>query len=230
MSKLSISIIVPIYNEEEAIISSIFRNITVLQSFHCDFEIILVNDGSKDNSLEIIKSEFSKLPYVRILSYEENGGIGKAIRSGLDICSKEYILCVPVDSPLNNDMFGSFVSNIGKADVIVSYRRERIGYSYRMKINSYAFHLLISKLFQMRLTDYNWIHCYHRKIFDEKKITLHANGIFILAEVLILAQRNKYTIIEIPVDQEIRLTGIATASKLSAIINTLKEMVAFAIK
>lgn len=229
MSMFPVSVVIPVFNEEEAIADCIGRNIAVLSTFADDYELIVVNDGSIDATLAVINKTCIHLPFVTIISYAENGGLGKAIRTGIAAAKKEYILCVPVDSPLNKEMFISFQQNAHKADVIASYRPERIGYSQRMKLNSFCYQWLISFMFRLQLKDYNWIHLYHRKIFDEQKFSLQANGLFVLVEVLVLSNLNNYRIAEIPVPQEMRLTGIATASKYSAILKTVKELIVFSL-
>jgi dolichol-phosphate mannosyltransferase len=223
----SISIIIPVYNEEDSIAQSVLRNVIVLRDSKCDYEIILVNDGSKDASLSIIRQFFANETYLKIISYPDNGGFGKAVREGIKAATKDYILCVPADSPLNQTIFDKFRLAADRYDMIASYRRERIGYSWRMKLNSSAYHWLLCRLFGTRVRDFNWMHLYSKRIFEEAKFNLYANGIFFLAEIIIQCDRNGYHIGEIEVDQEMRLTGIATASRLSSIIKTLREMFRF---
>lgn len=121
---------------------------------------------------------------------------------GFSIAKYTYIMCVPVDSPLDENMFTAFTKHIHHADVLVSYRVARLGYSFRMKLNSWLFHILVSFLFNMKLKDYNWIHLYHRKIFDEGKISIQSKGLFALAEVLIKANKRAFTFCEFPVSQQ----------------------------
>lgn len=229
MPNYSISLIIPVYNEEGILESSFMKNIEVLNSRNIDFEIIIVNDGSIDNC-GIIIEKLSKLSNVKIAEHPFNMGFGAAIRTGIQSSVKEYIVCVPADSPLNEENFVSFEQNLGKADLLISYRRKRLGYSWWMNLNSIIYHRLISKLFSMNLKDYNWIHLYHRKIFFEGKVTIEYNGIFMLAEVLIKAKNKSYTFIEFPVNQTQRITGDASASKLKNIINTIKDVFHYYLK
>jgi hypothetical protein len=67
---------------------------------------------------------------------------------------------------------------------------------------------------------------YHRRIFDNG-VTIQSKGMFMLAEVLIAAKKKGYTFYEIPVRQTQRITGVATASKLSTILKTLKEILSY---
>ena len=95
------SIIVPVYNAEKTLercVESIVK-----QSF-TDYEIILVNDGSKDNSKSIcakLSDEYSNV----VLVDKKNGGASSARNAGIDIASGKYILFVDSDDYLNDDFF-----------------------------------------------------------------------------------------------------------------------------
>jgi glycosyltransferase involved in cell wall biosynthesis len=225
-----LSIIMPIYNEEAILKSSILKNLDILSKSDTTFEIIIINDGSTDNSRAILDDSFKNINQINIKHLSKNKGFGGAIKEGIKIASGDYFWCIPADSPLTEEVFTAFNKNIGKADILVSYRRERIGYSWRMLLNSYIYHWLISNLFSIKLKDYNWIHLYHRKIFDKDNIQIEYDGIFMLAEILIKAQKKKYSFIEFEVIQSQRLTGIATASSAKNIIKTFLDLVNFRLR
>lgn len=223
----SVSVVTPVFNEEQIIESAVRTNLKLLRQFNCDFEILLVNDGSKDNSAQIIDRCFSSAPEIKIIHKAVNEGFGGAVKSGITGAKKEFILCIPADSPLTPEVLTAFAEAAGKADIIVSYRLERLGYSWRMKLNSKVFHFLVSRLFDIQLRDFNWIHMYHRRIFGDNGIKISSKGLFMLAEALIDARRKGFSFYEIPVHQTQRATGVATASKLTTVLKTLREIAAY---
>ena len=227
MTPISVSVIIPAFNEEAIIEGAVSIAHKILVDAQADFEIIVINDGSHDNTANILNKHFSHQKNITIHHKVLNQGFGSAIRSGVMFSKKQFVFCVPADSPLTVELYNAFSSNAFKADVLVSYRRQKIGYSLRKHINSWVYHWLVSALFNMNLRDYNWIHMYNRKIFDDGKIAIEYNGIFMLAEILIKAKRKGFTFFEFEVEQKERLTGIATASKLSAILKTLIEIISF---
>lgn len=216
----SLSIITPIYNEEEVLFNSIQSTLNSAQLYFKNIEYIIINDGSTDNSKSIIDNNFDNDIFKIV--HKTNGGFGSAIKTGLALASKEYVICIPADSPLDIDTAKTFFEAYKKADIVVSYRVERMGYSKWMLFNSTVFHFLVSNLFNIKLQDFNWIHLYKTQIF--KYINIQSKGIFMLAEVLIKAKEHNFSFIEIPVHQKQRLTGIATASKPSAVLKTIIEM------
>ena len=190
-NKYSLSLIIPAYNEEQGINNAILANLDVLKDKVINFEIIIIDDGSKDNTKKIVEENFINTNNIKFHS-KSNGGFGSAVKKGIELAEKDYIMFAPVDSPLTNEVLNTFLSYIGKADILVSYRKSRKGYSQRMKLNSFIYHFLISKLFRLSLRDYNWIHLYKRELFN-KDIEITYDGIFMLAEVLIKAKRKGYS-------------------------------------
>jgi glycosyltransferase involved in cell wall biosynthesis len=227
MSNISLSVIIPVYNEEKSLLDSVLTTLSVLDSGPLDYELIIVNDGSTDDSKEIINLNFEDHKKITIHHKQTNGGFGSAVKAGIQLASKENILIIPVDSPLSNETFKSFYLNINKADIIVGCRTSRKGYSLRMKLNSIIFHWLVSKMFAMKLKDYNWIHLYKTRIFKSNDIQIESNGIFMLAEVLIKAKRMNFTFFEISVEHNERIYGIPTASGFMTSLKTAKDLFSF---
>jgi glycosyltransferase involved in cell wall biosynthesis len=221
------SIITPVYNEEAIIVEAVNKNLQVMESAGVEYEMIIVNDSSADASAALLNTHFYNHPKIKIFHHTANQGFGGAVKTGIENTRNTYLLCVPADSPLTDKIFNDFKTGARKADIVASYRIAQLGYTPRMRLFSYVYHFLIEIMFDIHLQDFNWIHLYHRKIFDEGKIQITSQGIFMLAEVLIKAQRKGYTFYEIPVVQPERLTGVASASRFSVIMKTIGEMVAF---
>ncbi len=224
-SHISLSLIIPVYNEEKSVQVAIDSNLKALKKYLTNYELIIVNDGSVDNSQSLINDYIKGKENFITIEKQKNQGIGSAIRVGIEKAKYDYVLPVPVDCPLDDNTLYLFLCNLENVDVLVGYRPKRVGYSLRMKLNSYVFHKLISWLFKINLKDYNWIHLYKRKIFFEEGIKISSNGIMMLAEVLIKSSRKNRSLKEIEIVQRERLTGTATASKLITVIKTIKEIV-----
>ncbi|MFH2142211.1 MAG: glycosyltransferase family 2 protein [Bacteroidota bacterium] len=227
MSEITLSLIIPAYNEEKSIKTALLENLIVLENSKYSFEIIVIDDGSVDNTKKIIIENFSTNNNIIFLS-KPNGGFGSAIKKGIMLSKGDYIMFAPVDNPLNNNLLNLFLSNIGKADILVSYRILRKGYSTRMKFNSWAYHLIISALFRLPLKDYNWIHLYKKEIF--KNISIKNERIFMLAEVLIKAKWLNYSFYEFPVEMQERKYGKKTAASFKSAFYTFSDAIMFYIQ
>jgi len=221
-SDISLSIVIPAYNEEEIIVSSIQQTIDAVAGAVANYEVIVVDDGSADTTQALVKANLHKWDHIRLVINEQNGGFGAAVRTGIAAATKEYILCVPVDSPMDRETLLPFLALAPSTDIIASYRIERVGYTAQMRFNSWVYHKMVRAIFGLKLRDYNWIHLYRRAIFQ--KVSFRSRGIFMMVELLVEAHRHGYRIAEIPVTQKERITGIATSVKFSTIKFVLVEM------
>ena len=105
MSNLKLSVIIPAFNEEKTIIETLKR-IQSTKKNKIDYEIIVINDGSKDNTLNLLKSN-SEL-YDKLIEYENNLGKGFAVKKGIEASSGEYIIFQDADleyDPMDFDKF-----------------------------------------------------------------------------------------------------------------------------
>lgn len=229
MTRPSLSVIVPVFNEQEIIEGAILKNLRILNESGLVFEMVVVNDGSSDSSATIIDKVTNGTDRVSVYHHIKNVGLGGAMRTGIQHSRMDYITVMPADSPLTEKLLHGFYDHMSSATVVVAYRRERRGYSTRMKVNSGAFHLLVSLLFNMRLKDYNWIHLYPRTLFMDGNVIITYSGLFALAEILIKAKWARYRFEEFEVEQQERLTGIASASQLINVIKTLRDLIHFRI-
>ena len=117
--KPKISIIVPVYNMEEFLEACI--NSILCQTYE-DYELILIDDGSKDRSLEIC-NEYAKKDSRIIVLHKENGGQGSARNMGLDNCCGEYICFVDSDDKVTSNYLELLVYNAEKYDADISCAR-----------------------------------------------------------------------------------------------------------
>jgi cellulose synthase/poly-beta-1,6-N-acetylglucosamine synthase-like glycosyltransferase/spore germination protein YaaH/peptidoglycan/xylan/chitin deacetylase (PgdA/CDA1 family) len=114
----SVSIIVPAYNEEINI-SNTIRNLLNLD--YCDFEIIVVDDGSKDNTYKLIQEEFAYNTKVKIFT-KSNGGKASALNLGIAHSSFDYLICIDADTQLMPDavskLMECFIENDNKINPV----------------------------------------------------------------------------------------------------------------
>ena len=96
-SSIKISVVIPMFNEEEIASDTITRVSKILQSMGKPYEILPVNDGSTDNTLKILDDIASRDDNVRVVSYWKNGGRGKAIRHGFKAARGRYIASIDAD-------------------------------------------------------------------------------------------------------------------------------------
>lgn len=111
---MKISVIIPIYNVERYIEQCL---VSILEQSYRNLEIILVNDGTKDNSMKVIEKYLSDFR-IKIVN-KENGGLSSARNAGLDIATGEYISFVDSDDWIEKDLYKTLYNNIENEDIIL---------------------------------------------------------------------------------------------------------------
>jgi cellulose synthase/poly-beta-1,6-N-acetylglucosamine synthase-like glycosyltransferase/spore germination protein YaaH/peptidoglycan/xylan/chitin deacetylase (PgdA/CDA1 family) len=102
-----VSIIVPAYNEEVNAVSSLHN---LLKCDYPDFEIIFVDDGSKDKTYEIVKNAFEFNSFVKVFT-KQNGGKASALQYGIGQSHSDYVICIDADTKLATDAVSKLMRN-----------------------------------------------------------------------------------------------------------------------
>ena len=123
---MKISIILPVYNEEENIQPIYERVTTVLQKLTKAYEIIFVNDGSRDRTAELLITLQKKDTYVRVLTFTRNFGHQAAVTAGLDHCTGDYVAILDADLQDPPEVLPEFLKKLEDGyDVVYAIRTSR---------------------------------------------------------------------------------------------------------
>lgn len=146
---LFISIIIPCFNEELVIGETYKRTAKVMQSFeHKGFEIIFINDGSKDATLSILKSIANEDKTVKILNFSRNFGHQPAVTAGISVCTGDVAIIIDADLQDPPELFPDMVKKHieEKANVVYGQRESRNGETFFKKISAKLFYRTINYL------------------------------------------------------------------------------------
>ncbi|MFH2040330.1 MAG: glycosyltransferase family 2 protein [Chloroflexota bacterium] len=153
---MKLSLVIPVYNEEQTLPELLEAIHKALASFDAEWEVIFVDDGSQDNSLAVLKEMAKNDPkYIRVVSFRRNFGQTAAIAAGIDHASGEIV--VLLDADLQNDP-ADILMMINKLnegyDVVSGYRKDRKDSFITRTIPSHMANWLISKVTGVQLHDY----------------------------------------------------------------------------
>lgn len=109
MLKKKLSVIVPVYNEEKTIIATLKR-LEETKDKRVEYEIIIVNDGSTDNTLKMLKSNVNL--YQHLIDGKQNSGKGNAVKKGLEFSTGDYIIFQDGDLEYDPEDFSKFIDII----------------------------------------------------------------------------------------------------------------------
>lgn len=221
MEMFSVSAVIPVYNEE-MYLHCTFQSINhVLNNNFKDFEIIFIDDGSKDNSFRILSEYAMRYQYVKVLQNYRHQGLGVTLNKGFSAAAKEIIFYIDCDMPFEPSFLIETVAFLDKYDIVIG-RRDRWD-SLLRKICSYCYNFIIRTLFRTYVSDINiGIKVLKRKIMD--KMILHSRSAFIDAEIIIGAERQGFSIKEFPCIYKERLYGRSKCYNIGSVLLTIWEI------
>ncbi len=146
MAKQSLSIIIPAYNEEEGISATIAK----LKAMNEEYEVIVVDDGSTDNTYQIAKESGAK-----IIRHPYNKGYGAALKTGIREASETLILFIDADNQHNTDDIPQLLKYVDTYDMVVGARTGDSEISLFRRFGKRIFNALANYLAEMRIPDLN---------------------------------------------------------------------------
>ncbi len=144
---IEISIIVPMYNEEENLDVLFERLITTLDKLKTSYEIICINDGSKDNTLDILINYHRKNPAIKIINLSRNFGKDIALTAGID-CANGCAV-IPIDADLQDppELIGEMIKKWREGyQIVYATRSSRQGETWIKRLTANCFYWLIDKI------------------------------------------------------------------------------------
>src|SRR5207253_9798793 len=183
----SISAVLPAYNEEALIGATAATMAEVLSNLVDDYEVIVVNDGSRDRTREIVESLAATNPHVRCVTHPVNRGYGEALKTGFSSATKELIFLTDGDKQFDVREIERFVPHAERADLVIGYRAPRRDPAVRL-VYAWGWRFLVTLLFGYAARD---IDCAF-KLFRSavwQRVRVNSGGATFSAEFLIKARR-----------------------------------------
>ena len=209
MYNYSISAVIPAYNEEENITQLIEKLYVFLKDNFSDFEIIVVDDGSRDFTYSRVLSLKNRLEKnLLLIRHKKNMGYGAALRDGLFSASKSLVFYTDSDNQFDIRDISKLVEHIKYYDIVVGYRKDRKDPALR-KVASFVYNRIIRILFNLKVKD---IDCSF-KLFKRdnlRQLSIERSGFFVDTELLLKSKSRGFKIKEIGVRHFPRLRGKST--------------------
>lgn len=223
METNSISVIIPALNEEENIQGSIDSAIHAAEKYFDDYEIIVVNDGSTDNTLEIVEINMKNNSKVKVISHSEPRGFGASYDTGRKNTIMKYSVMIHGDNVFDKSTLSSVFSNTGKADVVCGFIENVESRNRVRRIVSTLYTKFMNLIFCLNLKYFNGIQIHQTEWL--RNLKLKSTGFGFQAELLIKAIKDGKSYVEVPYRHIERPGGGATkAFKLANIISVIKTI------
>lgn len=218
----SLSIVLPAYNEEQVIGQTVSDVLDVVPTWTQDFEVIVVDDGSKDQTTAIVATLIIRDPRVRLVKHEVNYGYGAALVSGFAAATKAYTFFMDSDGQFDIRDLATFFPFLASYDAVIGYRMQRQD-TWIRKLNAWGWKQAVWLVLGVLVRD---LDCAF-KLFPTEFLHSHpleTRGAMINAELLYKAKMAGCTYKEVGVRHLPRRAGRATGAKLSVIVRAFKEL------
>lgn len=219
---LSLTVFFPCYNEESNVERTTLAALKMCRRVARDFEVIIVNDGSRDRTGEIADRLAGEHAQVRAVHNHPNLGYGGALQRGFREATKEFIFYTDGDGQFDFEEIDHLLPMLDNYDIVSAYRVNRRE-SFIRKVNAVCWTVLVNVVFGLWLRD---IDCafkiFPRRFFDE--IEMKSTGALIDAEVLARAKYLGYSIGQVGVHHYPRRAGAQTGANISVILRAFKEL------
>lgn len=219
---MSISFIVPCKNEAENIENTVNEIVKSVKNIY-EYEIIIVNDASEDDTKNICKNLISNKNNIKLINNEKNLGYGGSFLHGLEFASKNYINLIPGDDAFPSEEIKKMTTNIKEYDLIISRPKEiNDARELHRKLASKAFTLVVNFCFGYNLKYYNGIPLVKRDVINS--INVKSKSPFFMAEIVLKVLKLKLSYDERDIFFRERKKGKSSIFNLKTIILTIIDL------
>lgn len=218
----SLSVFFPAFNEEPNILPTLKEALRVLPAVAEDYEVIVVDDGSRDRTKELALRFAESNPAVRVVSHPRNLGYGAALSTGFKESKMEWVFFTDADRQFDLDELRSAVSYCGEYDAVLGYRKKRADPLYRRALAG-AWGLTVNLVLGVRLKD---LDCAYKLIRREylDNLVFTCSGATISAELAAKLKAKGCRWVEIPVSHYPRLAGKQTGARPGVVLRAAREL------
>jgi glycosyltransferase involved in cell wall biosynthesis len=211
----SLSVVLPAYNEEQIIARTVSDILDVLYRWVEGFEVIVVNDGSADQTASVVAAMSEKDPHVRLITHPVNQGYGAALVSGFAAATKELTFFMDSDGQFDIRDLATFLPLIATYDAVIGYRIDRQD-TWIRKLNAWGWKQVVGLVLRVHVRD---IDCAFKLLPTEFLHTyqLETRGAMINAELLYKLEQAGCTYKEVGVHHLPRRSGRATGANPAVI-------------
>jgi glycosyltransferase involved in cell wall biosynthesis len=221
----SISVVLPAYNEADNIEPVVQEATAALEPLVDDWEILVVDDGSQDETAAVTRRVMAVNPRVRLIEHAVNQGFGAAVFSGFSNATKEWIFYTDADRQFVLDELAHFLPYMGEYDLIAGYRAPRRDPFLRV-LYGQGWSFLCTLLFGYTVRDVDCgFKLLRREIVEQMGPKIRSRGATFSIDWLARAKRAGFRFVEVPVTHRPRVAGSQTGANLNVITRAFRELV-----
>lgn len=217
-----LSLVFPVFDEEANIGRLLRKALDLAPRLAPSFEIVVVDDGSRDASASVVEAWQHSDRRIRLLRHAANRGYGAALRAGLRDARGELVFFSDADFQFDLEELGNLLAHAREFDVVAGYRRPRRD-PWGRRLLAWGWGLLVNALFDLRVRDIDCAFKVFRRHVLEA-IPIASVGAFVNTEILARVRQAGFRIHQIPVSHARRLHGRQTGARPRVILRALFEL------
>ncbi len=220
----SLTLILPAYNEAAVIADAVAEADVALRSLAWRYEILVIDDGSSDDTARIVAGLADRYQWLRLIQHETNLGYGAALRTGFSAATCDLVAFTDADCQFDLSDLGRLIPWSAAHPVMVGYRVDRQD-AWQRKFFSWGYNQLVRRLLRTGVRDCDCaLKLFRRSAIRQLMPTAH--GFFVNTEMLARARQLGLSVGEIGVRHRARRAGVSKVSLLD-IPKTLRVLLPF---
>jgi len=225
MNKLKeISLFFPAYNEEANLASTVEKAIPVLKKVAEKYELLIVNDGSKDRTGEIAAKLAEKYSFVKVVTHHPNRGYGEALKSGLYHAKYQWIVFTDSDGQFDFSEVEKLIKKSDGADIVAGYRINRQD-SLMRKLFGFGWTFLANWLLGISVRDVDCgFKLINKRVIEKIPKLQSTRGGMISPELLGRARKAGFRVTEVGVHHYPRKEGKQSGADLKVIFKSFLDL------
>jgi glycosyltransferase involved in cell wall biosynthesis len=224
----SLSVVLPAYNEQVNVALAVEHVSKVMQPLGLEYEIIVVNDGSRDRTGDIVRELQARVPHLKLVEHFPNRGYGGSLKAGFAAARCDWVAFVPSDNQFDFGEISLLMARSSEAAIISGYRARRQDPFIR-KLNAFGWNTVVRLLFGYLCRD---IDCgfklFKRELLEH--VHIESNGAMIDTEFLAGARARGYQIADVPVTHLPRTAGHPTGANVKVILRAFRDLIRFRLR
>lgn len=219
----SVSLVIPAYNERVTIRDVVLRALAVLRRTTSDFEVIVLDDASTDDTAAILSNLAADHPEVRVERHATNRGIAATFEHLYQLATKEFVFLISGDGQFPPETLADCVPLLDRFDIVVCRRTVKHYTAYRGAV-SWLYRALPRLLFGVDLVDPGGVKVVRREIIRD--VPVHSTSVFVEAERILRAVKRGYRLTSVDLISEPRKGGRARGARPGTVLAAGRDLVA----
>lgn len=218
-----ISICVPAFNEEKSILGAVEDLRSSLADYFDSLEIIIVDDGSKDDTFKLAQELAAKYPNIKTIRHAHNQGIGSCYRDALSVARGSYFTWFPADGEDVPEEIAQCLPYLEEGVIVIFNHLESDKRTKFRKAVSRFYTFVLNRHFDLHLKYFNGLSIISTA--GARKMPLVASGFFCNAEIVIRAIKFGYQVVELFAPLKRRLSGKSKALSLNSLFRAAQDLI-----